>query len=48
MATQLLFADSASFSTPLLAVFAVDIATGPDATPLPTHKTKYNSIIDES
>jgi leucyl aminopeptidase len=31
MKTSLLFQDPASFITPLLAVFAVDIATGPDA-----------------
>ncbi len=46
MATQLLFADSASFATPLLAVFAVDIATGPDATPLPTLLTTADAISD--
>ena len=46
MATQLLFADSASFAAPLLAVFAVDIATGPDATPLPTLLTTADAISD--
>ena len=46
MATQLLFADSASFATPLLAVFAVDIATGADATPLPTLLTTDDAISD--
>lgn len=46
MATQLLFEDSASFATPLLAVFAVDIATGPDATPLLTLLTTSDAISD--
>src|ERR1700677_2143139 len=35
MDTKLLFLDAAGFQTPLLAVFAVDIATGKDADPLP-------------
>ena len=46
MATQLLFADSASFATPLLAVFAVDIASGADGTPLPTLLTTSDTISD--
>ncbi len=46
MATQLFFEDSASFATPLLAVFAVDIATGPDATPLPTLLTTSDTLSD--
>lgn len=35
MDTKLLFQDAAGFATPMLAVFAVDIATGKDADPLP-------------
>ncbi len=35
MITRLLFQDPAGFATPLLAVFAVDIATGKDAQPSP-------------
>jgi len=35
MNTKLLFQDAADFATPLLAVFAVNIATGKDAKPLP-------------
>ncbi len=46
MSTQLFFADSATFATPLLAVFAVDIATGPDATALPTLLTTSDALSD--
>lgn len=46
MSTQLLFADPASFVTPLLTVFAVDIATGTGATPLPTLLTTSDAISD--
>jgi leucyl aminopeptidase len=35
MDTKLLFQDAAGFTTPMLAVFAVDIATSKDAEPLP-------------
>jgi leucyl aminopeptidase len=35
MNTMLLFGDSAGFETPMLAVFAVNVATGKDAEPLP-------------
>ena len=35
MTTKLFFHDPATFASPLLAVFAVDIATGKDATPSP-------------
>ena len=35
MTKTLLFQDPASFTTPLLAVFAVDIATGKDEAPSP-------------
>ena len=46
MSTQLLFEDAASFATPLLAVFAVDIATGPDAAALPTLLTTSDALSD--
>ncbi|MBS1816012.1 MAG: leucyl aminopeptidase [Acidobacteria bacterium] len=36
METRLLFQDAASFVTPLLTVFAVDVAIEKDSTPLPT------------
>jgi len=35
MDTKLLFQDAAGFATPMLAVFAVDVAAGKDADPLP-------------
>src|ERR1700710_1647793 len=44
MDTKLLFQDPASFSTPLLAVFAVDISTGKDAEALPTLLTTSDAI----
>ncbi len=43
---QLLFADATSFATPLLTVFAVDIATGPDAQPLPTLLATSDAVSD--
>ena len=46
MSTALQFTDAASFLTPLLAVFAVDIATDPNADPLPTLLTTADSISD--
>jgi leucyl aminopeptidase len=46
MSMQLLFADATSFSTPLLTVFAVDIATTPDAAPLPTLLTTSDAVSD--
>jgi leucyl aminopeptidase len=46
MRTQLLFADPAPFVTPLLTVFAVDIAVGADAAPLPTLLTTSDTISD--
>lgn len=46
MPTELLFADAAQFSTPLLTVFAVDIATEPNAAALPTLLTTADSISD--
>ena len=44
MNPQLLFQDPAAFSTPLLAVFAVDIATGKGATALPTLLSTSDAI----
>src|SRR5690348_4067730 len=35
MDTKLLFQDAAGFATPMLAVFAVDVASDKDAEPLP-------------
>ncbi len=46
MNTQLLFEDASAFITPLLAVFAVDIATGPDGTALPTLLTTSDALSD--
>ena len=46
METRLLFQDSATFATPLLAVFAVDIATGKDAEPLIALMTTASTITD--
>lgn len=44
MITRLLFQDPSSFTTPLLAVFAVDIATGQDATPSPALLTTSDAL----
>jgi leucyl aminopeptidase len=44
MDTRLLFQDPATFATPLLAVFAVDIATGVDAEPLVALMTTSDAI----
>ncbi len=46
MSTKLLFDDAVSFACPLLAVFAVDIASGTDANPLPTLLTTSDAISD--
>ncbi|MGI4758249.1 MAG: leucyl aminopeptidase [Janthinobacterium lividum] len=46
MNTELLFDDAAVFASPLLAVFAVDIASGPDATPLPVLLTTSDALGD--
>ncbi len=46
MTTELLFADTATFAVPLLALFAVDIANGSDATPLPTLLTTSDALSD--
>jgi leucyl aminopeptidase len=44
MNTKLLFADAGEFHTPMLAVFAVDLATGKDAKPLPALLTASTAI----
>ncbi len=44
MNTRLLPQDPASFASPLLAVFAVDIATGKDATPSPALLTTSDAL----
>ncbi len=44
MDTKLLFTDAADFASPLLAVFAVDIATEKDAKPLPVLLTASDAI----
>src|ERR1700748_968159 len=46
MSTQLLFSDAESFATPLLTVFAVDIAVGADAPSLPTLLTTSDSVCN--
>ena len=46
MSTKLLFADAVSFTTPLLTVFSVDIAHGPDAAALPTLLTTSDVLSD--
>jgi leucyl aminopeptidase len=46
MDTQLLFQDAAGFATPLLAVFAVDIATGKDAEPLVALMTTSDAVTN--
>ncbi len=46
MDTKLLFQDAAGFQTPLLAVFAVDIALGKDAEPLPALLTTSDAITN--
>jgi leucyl aminopeptidase len=46
MDTKLLFTDAAGFETPMLAVFAVDVATGKDAEPLPALLTTSDQVTD--
>ena len=46
MDTRLLFQDVAGFATPMLAVFAVDIAIGKDAEPLPALLTTSDAVTD--
>ncbi len=44
MDTRLIFQDAAALQTPLLAVFAVDVAVGPKADPLPALLTTSDAI----
>jgi leucyl aminopeptidase len=46
METKLLFQDAAGFQTPLLAVFAVDIAVGKDAAPLLALLTTSDAVTN--
>jgi leucyl aminopeptidase len=46
MDTKLLFQDAAGFQTPMLAVFAVDIAVGQDAEPLMALLTTSDAVTD--
>ena len=46
MDTRLVFQDAAALQTPLLAVFAVDIATGKDAEPLVALLTTSDAVTD--
>src|SRR5260370_31241227 len=46
MDTKLLFQDAAGFATPMLAVFAVDIAIGKDAEPLPALLAASDAVTD--
>ncbi len=46
MDTRLLFQDAAGFVTPLLAVFAVDIATGKDSEPLVVLMTTSDAVAN--
>src|SRR5258707_364017 len=46
MDTKLFFQESAGFQTPMLAVFAVDIATGKDADPLVALLTTSDAVTD--
>jgi leucyl aminopeptidase len=46
MTAQLLFQDASDFATPLLAVFAVDIATGKDATASPALLTTSDALAN--
>jgi leucyl aminopeptidase len=46
MDTKLFFGDSAGFHTPMLAVFAVDVATGKDAEPLPALLTTSDDVTN--
>ncbi len=46
MTTKLLFQDPAAFASPLLAVFAVDIATGEGSEPSPALLTTSDAVAD--
>ena len=48
MNTSLLFQDAAAFQTPLLAVFAVDIASGKDKPALPALLTTSGALADSA
>jgi leucyl aminopeptidase len=46
MDTKLFFGEAAAFSTPMLAVFAVDVATDKNADPLPALLTMSNEVTN--
>jgi len=46
MNTKVLFQDGAAFQTPLLAVFAVDVAVGKDADPMPALLTTSDAVSE--
>ena len=46
MNTKLIFSEAAAFVTPLLAVFAVDVATGKDSEAIPALLTTSDAIAD--
>jgi len=46
MDTKLIFTDATGFSTPMLALFAVDLATGRDAEPRPLLLTSSSDLAD--
>ena len=46
MDTRLIFQDLAALQTPLLAVFAVDLAAGKDAEPMPTLLTTSDAVTE--
>jgi leucyl aminopeptidase len=46
MTSKLMFADVAGFATPVLAVFAVDIAAGKDAEPMPVLLSTADAVAD--
>jgi leucyl aminopeptidase len=46
MDTKLFFGDAAGFETPMLAVFAVDVATSKNAEPLPALLTTSDAVTD--
>ena len=48
MTTKLIFQDPASFASPLLAVFAVDIATGKGAEPSPVLLTTSDALANDA
>ena len=46
MDTRVIFADAGGFATPMLCVFAVDIATGKDADPMPVLLTTSDALTN--